>query len=357
MKRVFILGAGFSKAAGMPMASELLPLLTKRLQLHEMNGWLRSLQERLQWLSESENGSSYQVNIEQVFHYAHFDAEIHRLLQHLEPVGRHDGSGTAWNQVDAISAWLSYLERELCDVIHNAEDTADHAPINRWAETVSMGDTVLTFNYDTLVERSLSSVDKEWNHATGLSSDSGFAVCKLHGSIDWIVAHRIESFSKLDLIFDKENSNRGEQNTGFVEDDYRLWRCHAGEQLQNWISGRDLQSVPEGARPKRVGIAGLGSYKPLHEIPGLGPVWVTGMRALRKSDSAIIVGFSMSDFDAMAQMQFAQVAKARQEEKNPLHVKVIDPHMNEGLKARFQRVFRHVDFIESNHEEVDWSRY
>lgn len=356
-KRVFIFGAGFSKPVGMPLATELLPLLERELELDKMCEWLSGLRERLTWLS-GRNGddASFKLNIEQVFHYAHFDIEVHRLRQHMAPVGRGDGPGTPWNQAGSIDAWLSYLEDALRDVIFARDGASDLACITRWAQTVNDNDAVLTFNYDTLAERALAQADKRWNHGTGLDGDEGIPVFKLHGSIDWIVAHRNESFSKLDLLFDKKNTNRSDGNTGHVEDDYRLWRCQTGEQLGNWIEGRDLQMVADGAAPRTVGIAGLGAYKEPHRIPGLGHVWTHGMRALYEADMGIVVGFSMSDFDAMAQMQFVQVARARARESRPLPVIVVDPFVDQAAKDRFQRVFRWVDFVIEGHEEYDWSK-
>jgi len=357
-KRVFILGAGFSVPAGMPLATELLPLLETKLQLDEMRQWLDGLGERLAWLSGiNQQAGSFKLNIEQVFHYAHFDMEVHRLRQHLAPVGRQDGPETPWNYAESIRAWLSYLEEALHDVIFETEEQGNLMPITRWAETVKAADSVVTFNYDTLVERALTGCGKTWNHGTGREGDSGIAVFKLHGSIDWIVAHRSECFSKLDLVFDKENANRSEQNTGHIEDDCRLWRCWTRQQLQEWISGCDVQSIPDHGSPRTVGIAGLGAYKELHQIPGLGRVWTRGMRALYKADVGVVVGFSMSDFDAMAQMQFAEVARRRWSENRPLCVIVIDPCDNDATRDRFRRVFRSVEFVNSHHETVDWSLY
>jgi hypothetical protein len=355
-KHVFIFGAGFSKPAGMPLATDLVPLLIDKLELDEMREWLDGLRETLAWLSGHEAPhDSFALNIEQVFHYAHFDAEIHRLRQHLASVGRGDGPGTPWNQAESVDAWLSYLEDALCDVILECDGKSDLASIKRWAKTVNEHDSVLTFNYDTLVERALVQEGKAWNHGTGRDQDEGIDVFKLHGSIDWIVAHRSESFQKLDLLFDKTNANRSDGKTGHVEDDYRLWRCRTPEQLHNWIEGRDLQSVAEGASPHTVGIAGLGAYKELHQIPGLGYVWTHGMRALYQADLAVAVGFSMSDFDAMAQMQCAEVARARTQENRPLRVIVVDPDATDAAKNRFRRVFRTVDFVETGHERFEWS--
>lgn len=354
-KRAFIFGAGFSKPAGMPMATELIPLLEDRLDLDEMRKWLRGVRERLEWLSGRDpRTGGLRLNIEEVFHYAHFDIEVHRLRQHLEPVGRYDGPGTAWNLADSISAWLTYLERDLCDVIWEAERRADLSPITRWAATIADGDSVLTFNYDTLVERALSDVAKAWNHGFAGMID-GIGVFKLHGSIDWLVAHRQAQFSKLDLLFDKANSNRLDRTTGHIEDDCRLWRCRTKEQLHDWLAGRDGQSTPEQTSPTTVGIAGLGAYKQLHQIPGLGRVWTEAMRALHEADQVVVVGFSMSNFDAMAQLQFGDVVRRRQLERRSLNVTVVDPFADEAVRDRFTRVFRAVRFINCPHETIDWA--
>lgn len=356
-KRIFIFGAGFSEPAGMPLATDLLPLLVEELKLGEMRKWLHGMCERLAWLYGADHDTqTIALNIEQVFHYAHFDIEVQRLRQHLAPVGREDGPGTPWNQAESVQVWLSYLEEALRDVIIDCEANSDLAVIRRCAKSLNHRDAVLTFNYDTLMERALVAEGKAWNHGTGRKDDAGIAVYKLHGSIDWIVAHRSEAFSKLDLLFDKENPNQQDGKTGHVEDDFRLWRCRTREQLCNWIEGRELQSVAEAASPRAVGIAGLGAYKELHQIPGLGYVWARGMRALHQADLAVVVGFSMSDFDALAQMQFAEVARARARESRPLRVFAIDPFANEAMKERFRRVFRSVEFVAQPHEEFDWSK-
>jgi hypothetical protein len=75
-KRVFILGAGFSKPAGMPLATELLPPILRKLEVEpddELRGWLDHLSGRLAWLSRDNcECASFKINIEQVFHYTHF---------------------------------------------------------------------------------------------------------------------------------------------------------------------------------------------------------------------------------------------------------------------------------------------
>lgn len=358
LKRVFILGAGFSKPANMPLADELLEILIQKVKDDEISGWLDRLRERLAWLAGEDGAANpFRLNIEQVFHHAQTDSEFHRLCQHLVPVGRHDGPSTPWNQAEAVDHWLSYLEHALRDAILKCDIESNLQPISRWAQHLASTDTVMTFNYDRLPERALAGAGLAWNHGFDRDANGGIPILKLHGSIDWIVAHRHDAVSeeKTDLIFDKENSNRSDGKTGHVEDDCRLWRCRTDHQLSFWMKGRDLQSPPEGAQPRSVGIAGLGAYKELHQIPGLGHIWGRGMRALYQADLAIIVGFSMSDFDTMAQMQFAEVARARAKDGKPLRVLVVDPFANELTKERFKRVFRTVDFKLKRHEECDWT--
>ena len=334
------------------MATDLLPLLNDELEDDEMREWLNHLRDRLEWLScDSEQAGARKLNIEEVFHYAHFDIESHLLQQHLVDIGREGGpAATALK----IQQWLSSLEDALRDVILNNQTAANLTPILHWANAVGADDTVLTFNYDSLVELALTKLGKLWNHGIGQDENVGIPVCKLHGSIDWIVAHRDIPSNKLDLIFEKRNTNRPSGNTGNVEDDYFLWRCQSPDQLSTWMQGRDLQLLPKGAMPSRVGIAGLGTYKPLHKIPGLGPVWAKGMRSLFNADRAIIIGFSMSDFDVMAQMQFAGVVRKRRQEGKPLRVTIVNPCIDDAMKQRFRRVFREADFVERRHEEVNW---
>lgn len=232
VKTAFILGAGFSKPAGMPLATELLPLVVERLQLDEASDWLERLQDRVKWLSRNQdNGGPSALNIEQVFRLAHFDIETHRLRQQLAPVGRYDGE-TPWRDSETIEAWLSYMEEDLVDVLLDREDAASLDLHEDWAKSVRPHDVILTFNYDTLTERALDGAGKDWCHGPPRDPRSGIPVFTLHGSIDWIVVSRFEDFTKCDPIFEKENQNLPAGNTQHVEESCRLWRFRSRDQKQ-----------------------------------------------------------------------------------------------------------------------------
>jgi hypothetical protein len=53
-KRVFVVGAEFSKAAELPLATKLLPLIAEQLYFDDVRDWLDGLRERIAWLSWSD---------------------------------------------------------------------------------------------------------------------------------------------------------------------------------------------------------------------------------------------------------------------------------------------------------------
>jgi len=169
-----------------------------------------------------------------VFHYAHFDIELFRLKQHLMPVGREDWPETPWSRGESIETWLQYLEYALRDVILEDDNAADLAPIERWAQKVNERDAVITFNYDTLVERAIAKTGRKWNHALPRDPQTGIPVHKLHGSIDWLVAHRSEELSQARSSLRRGEQHRSDGRTGRIEDDYRLWgRCRTREHCKS----------------------------------------------------------------------------------------------------------------------------
>lgn len=206
--RVFILGAGFSKPAKMPLAVELTDSLIARAtmsgEIDEMHEWCNSLQKRLRYLGQ---GETARINIEEFFHYAQFEAEVWRLKHHLAPVGRNDGQ-TFWQQAESIETWLSYLLYDLVEEIWEKQQAADLEPIRRWAQFVLPDDVVITFNYDTLAEQALSDCKLPWNHGLPEESQDGVAILKMHGSIDWQLMER-QTFNPQfsTLLFRKQNSN------------------------------------------------------------------------------------------------------------------------------------------------------
>ena len=89
------------------------------------------------------------------------------------------------------------------------------------------------------------------------------------------------------------------------------------------------------------GIAGLGRYKPLHKVPGLGPTWFKAFKALKEAEEIYILGFSMSPYDTMVQFHFSAVVKGERK-RPPDKVVVVDPNAKE-IEDRFRSVFGDIE--------------
>jgi hypothetical protein len=360
-KRVFVLGAGFSKQAGMPLATDLTPFILEKFKEYDLNmlSWFGYLEERIKWLEKSSEVRDVQINIEQLFDLAQFDVEAWRMEQQRCNLDRNAGD-TPWNTAESIETWLSYMENGLIDVIWDKQKQAQQNldSISNFSGNVSPGDVILTFNYDTLLENSLSQRSKVWWYGFTGENGEGTKILKMHGSINWAVVPRgqCNNFG-YPLLFRKEDKNRDERGKTFfgeVEYDYELIRI-PDESLATRIENIVLQL---GHKRYEIGITGLGSYKPLHKLPGSGEVWVNAIMSLREAEEIYIIGFSLSPFDTMARLHFAGVMCKRAEKKNlPSKVVLIDPK-SKSLAENFHSVFGQdtpIETIEKPAEQVDWS--
>ena len=364
-KRIFILGAGFSRQAGMPLATELTNCL---LQKHrednpqEMNEWYNFLKQRISWLEKASGEKSVAINIEQVFDLARFDVELWKMRQHLCPVGRQWGD-TPSNSADSIETWLSDLQDDLIDVIWEKQEQAKQKLklISRFSQNLQQDDVVLTFNYDTLLENSLTDQKKAWCYGFEREKGNGISILKMHGSINWaiVLRNQYKNFGYT-LLFRKEDKNINENNakpSGEREYDYVLLHI-PDNSLKNRIENRILQ---KGCKQYSIGIAGLGSYKPLHMLHGSGEVWFNAIKALREAEEICVVGFSLSPFDNMSRLHFGGVMCERAEKGNlPKKVVLIDPSADKPeFKRNFHSVFggsTPIQFYSEKAEKVDWAQ-
>lgn len=186
--RLFLLGAGFSKAAGLPLADELLPLA-------------RDVARR--WLSVKD--------------YNHLDAAIGRYEEFVNATN----PGTPFN-LEAFGAWLDWqhvlrlkgsdtfseygneaglqLRWAIGKVLHDLTPKAADLPAVylEFARRLTTSGRVLTLNYDLILERSLEAVGRRYRRFPGRYSEihenynvwdpdepKELIIAKLHGSLDW----------------------------------------------------------------------------------------------------------------------------------------------------------------------------
>ncbi|WP_127559707.1 SIR2 family protein [Saccharospirillum alexandrii] len=187
--RIFVLGAGFSVPAGLPLAA----------------GLFQSIKRRVEAIHGVE--TKFQVDIENYIEYrkrcfdetiSEDDIDLEAFLSFLDIehfLGLR-GSGT-WSDDGNESQVM--VKRFLGQFIHDHTPEGDSLPdcYYEFARRLSTHDVVLTLNYDNVLERALEHVGKpyrlfpfryseigRWSNTVDSSVDE-VVILKLHGSLDW----------------------------------------------------------------------------------------------------------------------------------------------------------------------------
>ncbi len=145
--RLFIIGAGFSKAAGLPLGKELLELVREDVRRNFRDfGWEGPLEQAIEeWNSLYPNKP---LNLERVLAYSHRKHYL-RLLgseEYFEHGSR------------SIAAARTAIQRILIQATPSDTPTLYRA----FAERLCPNDVVLTFNYDTLLEQTPDDIGKPY---------------------------------------------------------------------------------------------------------------------------------------------------------------------------------------------------
>jgi len=359
VKRVFIIGAGFSKHAGLPLATELTGLFTEKFKEYDQNDaieWLQHLEDLLGGLKGKQRGS-YRVNYEELFDLAGIEMELWKMEQHRCPVGRMSGD-TPWDMADSIESWLKQMEDDLSEIIWTQQKVAKNLDyVSLFVKQLTPNDVVVTFNYDTLIENALNDISKKYQYGFTVENGEGIQILKMHGSINWATVLRDQAKNfNYTLLFKKKDENRRDDNMPSEEEEYdcvllQVPDSSVANRIENWV-------VQKGNKQYMIGIAGLGSRKPLHKLPGTGEIWYNSRKALNEADDMWIIGFSLSPFDIMARLQFAGVMRSRTEKGNlPKKITIVNP-CDEDPTPNFQSVFGSevpIKRCKKGAEEVDWS--
>jgi len=175
-RRLFALGAGFSAAAGIPMTRELLVSSMKRFGL-ECPGIFARVEAMVRTCFELDDSSiDYAVlcrspdTLSQLCTFLHY----HEL--------REFGGGERWTRAGSQEnlALRFYLAKEIALSTPSSENLP--ALYLDFATQLHLGDVVLSFNWDTLLELALGAVGVPYSYKV---EDGRVTLAKLHGSINW----------------------------------------------------------------------------------------------------------------------------------------------------------------------------
>ncbi len=184
--RLFVLGAGFSAPAGLPLGNRLLESVRRDVRRSfQVADWDGSLEQVIEEWASIHPGKS--IDLERVLAYSH--RKHYLRLRGSDEYYAH-GSRSI---VAARKAIQQILIRA----------TPIHPPslYRDFAQRLCPYDVVLTFNYDTLLEQVLDEIGKPysltpewWLETRPTGQEPRFIdLLKLHGSIDWYDRHYIDA--------------------------------------------------------------------------------------------------------------------------------------------------------------------
>lgn len=189
--RIIILGAGFSRPAGLPLATDLWKEIREAAARfpadHRAHKFNKDLQAYIEFRKDADGCtlSPETVDFEDFMRF--LDVEHYLALR----------GGDTWssdgNEGTVVTKYLigKILARHV-----NALKTVPDLYI-QFAQRLEPRDIVFTFNYDTLLERSLDAIRKPYRlftyryesvdelSGTLNTDDSEVVILKVHGSIDW----------------------------------------------------------------------------------------------------------------------------------------------------------------------------
>jgi len=122
------------------------------------------------------------------------------------------------------------MKYDLVDVIWDEQEKAKKRLdlIDKFSTYLNPDDAVITFNYDCLLEDSLTQQNREWYYGFAKENKTGIKILKMHGSINWAMVHRDQQNNfGYTLLFRKEDKNvddHGAEEPDEIEYKYVLFR-------------------------------------------------------------------------------------------------------------------------------------
>lgn len=271
--RVFILGAGFSAEAGIPLTSSLLENSMKKFK--EESPGLFDRVDR--YAHECENILEGDVNYSTV--------EFSKLCTFLEYVElREYGGGERWNNAGSKEklALRFYLAKTIAE---NTPSLEDLPPLyEKFATQLNKGDVIISFNWDGLLEIALTKLGKPYTYNINENiDDDAITLRKLHGSINW----RLDTTNNLE----NQPSELNWESMGFTNGmmDTEIYCSRALLNYKNWMISQPFSKV----QPFLV----LPGYGKGFDVRFVAPLWYKIEWAFAFTHDVYIIGLSLTPDD------------------------------------------------------------
>jgi hypothetical protein len=293
--RVFVLGAGASKACGLPLTSELLPIVLSALKT-------KSLRKRT---------TDFVKYVYPHFHsswrnYPHFEELLSLMDVYVEFSSKVKSSHKFEpDEVDELKDdLLAAITASLSEKTQSIK--ISNTQFFRLAKLLRPGDAVVTFNWDLLVEKALTDLGLDWDYEL---QNCKIALLKPHGSIDW---------------FDNDTTKIKTSLTTPVIDDIGKLRVFQKFRMPRVGSPITPIIVPPLVKKK-------------WEYLEFDRIWRSTWRALRTANEIHVIGFSLPPEDLHVRFVIRSAIRINEQTRSrPLTVTVVNP--DKTVYLRFDRL-------------------
>jgi hypothetical protein len=322
-RTVWILGAGFSKPLGGPLLADLLsPATTARVRtLYRTNKYLGTETTETEGKEERDEG----VPAVRTLFALHGptgepanrlwdDAEV--FLDQLDAAALAGGEASEWltdlifdagnsrPTLNVLRTAARRLVAAACCVFLTSTKTDEERwqPYVSWAQEIGPSDTIVTFNYDRVLEM----LDGQFRIADPGDPEGGPRdlpkVFKLHGSVDW---RRFREPKEAPYVYFPTRRKE--------------WAltCPGDE----------------------IGIATPGPTKKLH-AEELGALWTSALRRLELAEVVVFLGYRFPQTDAEAREKLLRALRENTRPHLRLHI-VLGPDKGHASVVRLQELLEH----------------
>lgn len=313
-KRVFFLGAGFSKCCGLPLGGR--DLFAKC-----------GAKER-----RDEYPEDFDVILNDIYGLKFFYPSFNENYENYPDVEEFctllNGcliQNPAAKQMEAV---LEAVKRQICLLIDaQQEKLNNYKNISTFVRKhLKEGDVIISLNYDTLIEKACALNKKEISY---LYDPSKISVLKLHGSLNWLY-----------------KANVAQQNEGFKEIFSELEDAYINKRYK--YVGGDLRETDKNVElPYSPIINPIYDKRPDTKI--LNRIWGDINTVLKQTDELIIIGFSipLADMHIRRILSFIPISRCQ--------IKVINPDI--FIKHRFEECFgSDMDFLPTTFELSEYGK-
>lgn len=346
-RRVFMLGAGFSASAGVPVLNDILPALLSfgnkpeyveaQKALHNEEtlpphpaAFLEFMVRQYHEFNKGTEVAGRYPNLEDLMTYLDEYQEIQFMTSSIDILWATQEGFHPINDLLAEFLW-SFTKHQTIT-----------PPIRDFCSLLSDKDVVITMNWDNLLERTLFLSGTRFEtliHRTRPPRDDEpeirqkyVRLLKLHGSIDWrdgdaeeMSGHVREARSKgWDVFLPKALGQRP------------VWWNSPAPQC----AGVRVRLPLETGEFDHCWMKGLGdpilvfpTSRKRFEDTYLWDQWTHARRALERADEIIIIGYSLPDADKQVRL-LMRASIENEERKTPPHVSVVNPDASVLARAR-----------------------